>query len=341
MNLPEPILIWGAGAIGGTLGAYFVRAGHQVVFVDRSAEHLQAINTQGLKIVGPIAEFSVRAEAFSPETLTGQFHTVFLCVKAHHTRQAMAQLEPHLFPHGFVVSAQNGLNELEIARAIGEARTVGCFVNFGADYLEPGLIHYGGRGAVVVGELNGQTTPRLEALHRLMLEFDEGAVQTPNIWGYLWSKLAYGAQLFATALTNASIAEALAAPEHHRLFAELALEVLRVAAAQKVQPESFNGFDPHAFTPDAPPQLAEQSLQEMAAHNQKSAKSHSGIWRDLAVRKRETEVDAQLGPIVSIGREVNIATPITTRLIEMIHQIETGQRPLDWANLKELEQVMP
>lgn len=341
MSLPEPILIWGAGAIGGTLGAYFQRAGHPVVFVDSASEHVEAIRTRGLRITGPLAEFTVDAPAHTPETLQGRFHTVFLAVKAHHTPAALAQLEPHLEPRGFVVSAQNGLNEIEIAQAIGRERTLGCFVNFGADYLEPGTIHYGGRGAVVVGELDGQITPRLEALHRLLQGFDEGAVLTTNIWGYLWGKMAYGAQLFATALTNASIAEAFAAPEHHRLFIELAREVLRVAAAQGIQPEAFNGFEPQAFAPDTPLEQAQHSLEAMAAHNRRSAKSHSGIWRDLAIRRRKTEVDAQLGPILRIGEGRGIPTPITRRLIEMIHEVEAGTRPLDWSNLSELEKELP
>lgn len=341
MSLSEPILIWGAGAIGGTLGAYFVRAGHGVVFVDSAEEHVKAINHQGLKITGPITEFGVQVEAFVPEKLEGRFRTAFLCVKAHHTREAVAELEKHLEPGGFVVSAQNGLNELEIAKILGKERTVGCFVNFGADYLEPGHIHYGGRGAVVVGELDGQMTARLTELHQLLSEFDDRAVRTDNIWGYLWGKMAYGAQLFATALTDASIADALAAPEHHRLFAELAREALRVAAAGYVRPEGFNGFDPQAFMPGTPPEAARQSLEEMAAHNRKSAKSHSGIWRDLAVRKRKTEVDAQLGPVVDIGRERGVPTPITGRLIEMIHEIENGSRKQDWANLGELGAVVP
>ena len=49
----------------------------------------------------------------------------------------------------------------------------------------------------------------------------------------------------------------------------------------------------------------------MVAHNRRSAKTHSGIWRDLAIRKRKTEVDAQLGPVVEIGARHGIATPIT------------------------------
>ncbi len=339
-HLPEPILIWGAGAIGGTMGTYFARAGHEVVFVDRAKDHVEAINARGLSIEGPIAEFCVKARAFTPEHLEGKFGTVFLCVKAHHTLEAARALEAHLTPDGVVVSAQNGLNELEIASIIGESRTVGCFVNFGADYLAPGTIHYAGRGAVVIGELNGTFTPRLAALQNLMLEFDDRAIATGNIWGFLWGKLAYGAQLFVTALTNESIADALAAIEHQKLFVEIAREVMRVADARGIKPEGFNGFNPHAFTPEANLEAAAASLGEMVEFNRKSAKTHSGIWRDLAIRQRQTEVNAQLGPIVKLGAEVGVPAPITKRLIEMIHEIERGTRALAWANLVELEQEM-
>ncbi len=339
-NVPKPILIWGTGAIGGTIGAYFAQAGHDVVFVDRATDHVEAINTRGLSIEGPIAEFTVKAKAFTPETPEGKFNTVFLCVKAHHTLEATRALEAHLTLDGFVVSAQNGLNELEIASVVGESRTIGCFVNFGADYLEPGIIHYAGRGAVVIGELNGATTPRLAVLQQLLLEFDDRAIMTNNIWGFLWGKMAYGAQLFVTALTNESIADALAAPEHRKLFIAVAREVMRIASARGIKPEGFNGFNPHAFTPEATLEAATASLEEMVAFNRKSAKTHSGIWRDLAVRKRQTEVDAQLGPIVALGAEIGVPAPITARLIEMIHEIERGNRALDWANLAELEQEM-
>jgi 2-dehydropantoate 2-reductase len=74
-----------------------------------------------------------------------------------------------------VVSLQNGLNELVIAEVVGEARTMGCFVNFGADYLEPGVIHYGGRGAFVLGELDGADTERLRAVHEAVRAFEPNA----------------------------------------------------------------------------------------------------------------------------------------------------------------------
>ena len=340
MGLVE-VLIWGAGAIGGTLGAYFTRAGHEVVYVDIAEEHVEALNDRGLELEGPIDTFTVPAKAFTPDTLQGRYRCVLLCTKAHHTRDAVRALEPHLSPDGYVVSVQNGLNEEEIAEVVGEERTVGAFVNFGADYLAPGRIHYGGRGAVVLGELDGKMTARLKHLHTLFLTFDDNAVTTPNIFGFLWGKLAYGAMLFATALTNESIADALAAPEYRPVFTEMAREPLRVAAAKGIQPEGFNGFDPQAFMPGSGQAEAETSLNEMVAFNRGSAKTHSGIWRDLAVRKRPTEADAQLGPIVRYGEEEGVATPLTRKTIELIHEIEAGERELSLENLELLLSLLP
>jgi 2-dehydropantoate 2-reductase len=320
-------LIWGAGAIGGVLGAHLARAGHDVTLVDVVGEHVDAINRDGLRVAGPIAEFTARPPAFTPQTLTGSWDTIVLATKAHHTGVAVRALVPHLTAGGCVVSAQNGLNELVIADVVGTARTMGAFVNFGADYLEPGLIHYGGRGAVVVGEIDGRLTPRVIAVGDTWRDFDPQAIVTPNIWGYLWGKEAYGAMLFATALTNESIADALAMREYRSLYIALAREILAVAAARNIHPESFDGFEPSAYLPSAPPGAAERSLDALVAHNRRSAKSHSGIWRDLAVRKRPTEVDAQLGIVVTLGAEAGVATPLTSRLVELIHEIERGARP--------------
>ncbi len=329
-------LFWGGGAIGGTLAAYLARAGHAVTVVDTVREHVAAIDDTGLQIVGPISTFTVRVPAFTPDTLRGEWDSIVLATKAHHTQSAARALLPHLSANGCVISAQNGLNELAIADVIGAERTVGAFVNFGADYMEPGVIHYGGRGAVVVGEIDGRITPRVSTIRDGWLDFDEGAIVTTNIWGYLWGKEAYGAMLFATALTNESIADAIAMPEYRSLYTALAQEILAVANARGVTPESFDGFDPSSFLSSAAPDAAARSLDDLVTHNRRSAKTHSGIWRDLAVRKRPTEVDAQLGIVVTLGHEAGVDTPLTERLVQLIHDVENGVRPQSLETLNEL-----
>jgi 2-dehydropantoate 2-reductase len=330
------ILIWGAGAIGGTAGAYLKRAGHDISFVDVVEEHVRAIRTTGLKITGPVDQFTVVAPAFTPDEVQGTWDMIFLAVKAQHTEAATRALMPHLSQDGYVLSLQNGLCETIIAPIVGRDRTVGAFINYSTDWIAPGEVMFGSRGAVVLGELHGRTTERLMALHSLLSEFEPGAIITANIWGYLWGKLGYGAMLFAQALGAKGIADCLARPELMPVWRAVGREVNEVTLAEGITPMGFNGYDPHAFMPNAPRELAEKAIADLVTFNRPSAKTHSGIWRDLFVRKRTTEVDVQIKPIADIGAKHGIATPTISKLVALIHEIEAGTRPMSDDNLLEL-----
>lgn len=334
MSGQEPVIIWGAGAIGGTIGAYWARAGVPVLLVDIVREHVEACRTSGLAIEGPVEEFTQVIPAVTPDELKGTYSRIVLAVKAPATEAALDNLANHLKPGGYVLSAQNGLNEIAISKRLGAERAMGCFVNFGADWLGPGRIIRGNRAAVIVGEIDGQVRERTRAMHDLLRIFEPNAELTDNIWGYLWGKLAYGAMLFATALNDDSIADNFADPSRFIVFDRLAREVMRVAAARNVKPLGFNGFDPMAFAPGAPEARSWDSVADLATFNRGSAKSHSGIWRDLAVRKRKTEIDQQIGIIATLGIEVGVETPVIRRLVELIHDVEDGRRRRSFATFE-------
>jgi 2-dehydropantoate 2-reductase len=330
------VLVWGAGAIGGTAGAYLKRAGHDITFVDIVPEHVAAIRGPGLRITGPVDQFSITAPAFAPDKLEGEWEKVILAVKAHHTVDATHALTPHLAQDGYVVSFQNGLNETLIEPIIGRDRTMGAFVNYSTDWIGPGEIMFGGRGAVVLGEVTGRMTPRLAELHTLIRDFEPNAITTDTIWGYLWGKLGYGAMLFAQALGQKGIADCLARPELLPVWRALGREAVEVALAEGVEPKGFNGFDPAAFMPNASPAAAKACVETMVEFNRPNAKTHSGVWRDLAVRKRRTEVDVQIAPIYEIGARHGIQCPTTHKLVDMIHEVEQGKRAMTDDNLLEL-----
>ena len=92
LAMSGPILIWGAGAIGGSIGAALIRAGEDVVFVDRAADHVAALNERGLQIVGPVESYRVPAKAMLPQDVSGTFDRIMLCVKAHDTADATRAL---------------------------------------------------------------------------------------------------------------------------------------------------------------------------------------------------------------------------------------------------------
>ncbi len=301
-------VVVGAGAIGGTIGARLARDGHDVLLCDADAEHVAAVNERGLTIEGPVEQFTTRVPAVAADELPHGLGTVLLAVKAQDTGAALAAIAPRLAPDGFVVSLQNGINEPVIAARIGEERTVGALVNFGADYLAPGRIFVGGKGALYVGELDGRDSERVARLVRDLPD----AKRTGNILGCLWAKEAYGAMLFATAVSDLSIADALAEPRYRTLFVRLAQEVLAVAP---VAPEPFDGFDPNDL---------DGSVDRLVEFNRRSAKTHSGIYRDLAVRKRKAET--------AILEDLH--GPLLRRTLELIHQIEDGGRSCEVANLE-------
>ena len=321
----KPVLIWGAGAIGGAIGAHLARAGTDVIFVDVAEDHVASMNADGLAIEGPLGEFTVPAMATTPDRLKGTFDKVLLAVKSQHTEAAAQAIEPLLTQSGYVVSCQNGLNETTIAEIVGPHRTIGAFVNFAGDYLAPGRITYGLRGTFAIGELNGKVTPRIEGLRDLLKQFEPDVVVSPNIFGFLWAKAAYASVLTASAVTNDTIADFIGDPARRHLNKHLIREVLSVAAAEGAEPLRFDTFEPDAFI--ALDETAmDASLNALATFNRGTGKTHSGIWRDLAVRKRKTEVIPQFARIRKAADRHALKLPLMNRLVELIGSIEAGER---------------
>lgn len=340
MDLREmPITIVGAGAIGGTVGAFLTKAGYDVTLVDVVPEHVQAMNERGLRITGIRGDRLYPVKAVLADDLRGPLGPTILCVKGHFTASAIEQIAPLLAPDGFVLSLQNGLNEEIIAAAVGAERTVGAFVHFGADYIEPGLIQLGNEQTIFIGELDGAVTPRAEALRDALSNVMPAEVTT-NLWGFLWGKLVYGAMAFLLSTVDAPVPEIIDNPLGMRLAQAASAEAYLVAKTQADKLENIGEFNPNAFAPgpdfDATSRAA---LQEMADAMRASIKQHMGIWRDLAVKKRKTEVDMQSAVIVAKGLENDIATPVNAAVLQVIHEIEAGERGMDWSNLDDIARL--
>jgi 2-dehydropantoate 2-reductase len=332
------VTIVGAGAIGGVTGAALARAGHDVLLVDQAADHVAAINADGVTVVMPDGAWTARVPAVTPDGLPPRLDLVLLAVKAQHTAGAMDGIAPRLEPQGAVVSLQNGLNEAVIAARVGPARTVGCLVNWAADWVAPGRIQHGGSGAFVIGELDGRLTPRAKDLAGML-----GAVAptqvTTNIRGFKWSKHVYAALLTATALVDAHVYEVVErSPAVQRMLVALVSEGIRVAEAEGVQLEAFDEFDPAWYRKGGAGDAAAVShaMAAITRFYRGHTKTKTGIWRDLAVRKRKTEVEAHLGATLTLAERHGLAMPRTRRLLQLIGELETGRRAMAWENLDDL-----
>lgn len=332
----RPIAIIGAGAIGGTVGAFLTDAGYDVTLVDVVPEHVATMNERGLRITGLRGDRTFPVKALLVDDLQGPLGATFLCVKGHFTDSAMRQIAPLLAPDGFVLSLQNGLNEEIIAQHVGRERTVGCFVHFGADYLEPGLIQLGNEQIIYPGELDGSISPRVQAIQTTLSHVMPTEITT-NIWGFLWGKLVYGAMAFVTACVDAPVPEIIGSEIGLRACQAASAEAYLVAKTQADQLEWIGEFNPNAFAPgDDFDARSTAALNELADAMRASIKQHMGIWRDLKIKKRKTEVDMQIAVIVAKGREHGIPTPVNAAVLRIIHEIEDGTRGMEWSNLDEI-----
>jgi 2-dehydropantoate 2-reductase len=337
------ITVWGAGAIGGITGGALTRAGHDVLLVDAHEAHVAALKRDGLTVEDTRGNWHVSVKAATPAEVEGPLGLVLLAVKAQATPHAIEQIVPHLTDASVVVSVQNGLNEELIAERIGAARTVGCLVNWAADWVAPGRIQHGGVGMFAVGELDGELSARVKELANLL-----GAVTptqvTQNIWGLKWGKHVYSALLVATALVDAHVYEVVErSPEIQRMLVRLVAEGMAVAEAEAVQLEAFDEFDPAWYRAGRAGDAGAvaRAMAAISRFYRGHTKTKTGIWRDLVVRKRKTEVEAHLGATLERAERHGLRIPLTRRLLALIGEIETGHRAMGWENLDEMVGVRP
>jgi 2-dehydropantoate 2-reductase len=288
-----------------------IRAGHDITLCDADEAHVAAVREHGLIIEGPVNEFTVAAHAVTPDELPDHIEHAIVAVKSLHTGAAAELLRNRLAPDGYVLTVQNGLTAHTLIEAVGRDRVISSFVNFGADVMAPGRIMQGNVGTFRVGELDGVITPRVLDLAEAL----PYAKPTDNVLGFLWGKEAYGAMLWAGAISDMTIVEHLEELRYRPVMIAIAREVL---AQAPVRVESFDGFDPDDL---------DGSLDRLAEFNRNSAKKYSGIYRDLVVRKRKTEIDEVLR---------DISGPIFNKVASIIRDIEEGRRANERANLDEL-----
>jgi 2-dehydropantoate 2-reductase len=332
------VTVVGAGAIGGVTGAALARAGHDTLLVDQAADHVAAMNAGGLTIATPDGAWTVPVRAVTPDAVPDGLDLVLLAVKAQHTGVALDVIAPRLAAGGTVVSLQNGLNEPLIAARVGARRTVGCLVNWAADWVAPGRIQHGGTGTFAIGELDGELSPRVKQLADLL-----GAVTpvqvTGNIAGYKWGKHVYAALLVATALVDAHVYEVVErSAAIQRMLVALVAEGIAVAEAEGVRLEAFDEFDPAWYRAgrDGSGEAVARAMAAISRFYRGHTKTKTGIWRDLVVRKRKTEVEAHLGATLELAARHGLNAPLTRRLLQLIGEIEDGRRPMAWTNLDEL-----
>jgi 2-dehydropantoate 2-reductase len=283
----------GTGGTGGYFGGLLARSGEEVTFIARGA-HLEAIRKNGLTIKSRLSgDFPIPAKATDNPNDIGPVDFVLFCVKAYDNAMAADQIRPLIGPETVVLSVQNGIdNEQQIGEVIGPEHIVGCVSYVSSTIESPGVIaQMAGPGKIVLGEMEGGTSPRTEAVQSTLQNSGITAELHADIQVALWQKfLAICGVNGITALTRLPMGEILACEETRNLLKGTMEEVEAVARASG------------AALPEG---CVDQSMDLFSSMG---PSVRGSMYYDLAAGRR-LELDVLNGTVVRLGDEYGIPTP--------------------------------
>ena len=314
------ICIYGAGAIGGYLGAGLALNGADVTLIARGP-HLAAMQENGLRLRIDGEERTAKVRATEDPAEAGPQDYVIVTLKAHSVPPIAERFAPLFHDETAVVWGVNGIpwwyfHELEGAhndrriecldpggvlwKHIGPERIIGCAVYPAAEVPEPGVIQHVEGDRFSLGEPSGERTERVQALSKALIEAGFKAPVRPRIRDELWVKL-WGNLSFnpISALTHATL-ETIGTDGGTRALARrMMLEGQAIGEALGVR-----------FAVDVDKRL--NGAVEVGAHK-------TSMLQDLE-RGRPMEIDALVTAVQEMGRMVDIATPYIDAVLALVQQ---------------------
>jgi 2-dehydropantoate 2-reductase len=305
------IAIIGAGGVGGYFGGKLTHGGLDVVFIVRGPT-LQALRTGGLRVDSIKGDFVIeRPNATDDPATVGRVDAVFVTVKAWQIEEAAAQIKPMIGDDTMVIPLENGIDAPDqLAAILGREHVLGGLCGIVSFIAAPGHIrHIGADPFVMFGELDNRRTARVEQLRDDCLRAGVQADIPADIHHALWSKFVFIAPMSGIgAATRMPIGVWRSMPETRELATHAIREIVALALARGVD---LGG--------DA---AVERTLARFDALN---ADATSSLQRDI-IDAKPSELDAQLGAVVRLGREAGVTTPVCEMLLALLLPQEENAR---------------
>lgn len=331
------ILVVGAGAVGGISAALLAEAGYNVEVVCKYPELAEKIKSKGIHISGVRGDIIVTMPAVAAiHELSEKKDIVILATKANDLPQAARDMKPFLKDHSAVVSMQNGICEEVLAEIVGQDRTIGCVVGWGATMHNPGELEMTSSGEFVIGSLDNKVDDRIKSL-KTVLDTIVPAEISQNIMGNLYSKLIINSCITTLgAICGLYLGEMLAVKKIRNIFIQIMEEAMAVAKAHDIKVEIFAGkLDYYRFLKSKSlfASLKRHLLIRLIGFKYRRLKSSS---LQSLERGKPTEIDVLNGYIVKLAKQKNVPVPVNEKLMKMVKEIEKGKRKISLDNFKNL-----
>ena len=328
--------IIGAGSLGTIIGALMAKAGRPVDLIDTNREHVAALNRDGAHVIGEM-ELTVPVHALTPDEMSGHYDLIFLLSKQTANQAVLTHLLPFLHAESTVCTLQNGIPEPSVAAVIGQGRTIGGAVGFGATWIGPGVSRLTTTAeatrkfAFEIGEMDGQMRPHLTAAQQYLSCVGQTDL-LDDLMGIRWSKLLMNATFSGmSAALGCSFGEVLDDPRALLCVAFIADETVRAAhaAGHRMAPMQGENFERFALNSSASiPEVLPLIRKIWSQHRQLRA----SMLQDLE-KGRDTEIGFINGIVCKTGRAQGLATPFNDLVVELVGAAQAARSVPDFANI--------
>ena len=303
------VVIVGAGAMGSLFGGLLAEGGLHVTLVDVWREHVDAVNRDGLAIVGHGGDRTVRIVATTdPSGIAAADVVLFQC-KAFANDDAARSVRHLVAGSTAVISFQNGLGHEEtLGRILGAEHVLAGLTAQGATVVRAGVIRNFGDLPTYIGEPAGSLSGRAVAIADAFTRHGLPTVASADIRKQKWQKLLGNAALgAASAATDMTSAEMVAIPE---LRAAVLCALDETAAVARACGVALSDEEKHAIF---------DRLTGVGGGG--TGASKSSMATDIAM-KRRTEIDTIHGAVARLGREKGVPTPTLDAMIAIVKGLE-------------------
>lgn len=301
-------VFFGAGGLGSFYGAMLQRGGAEVWFVDRDAQ-LKALRGNGLRVESPYGNFVLeKVNATDDTTEIGAADLVVACVKQYQTAGILDALEPLVGENTSLMLFQNGVEgHAHLVERFGAKRVVGGVPIISSNLVEPGFVRHVASGEIVVGELDGATTERVEQIAGFFQKSGVPATVSANVQEILWHKLLWNVGFTGLiCLTGCDSQELLHEAETRRLIESAITEAINVGRAQ-----NYN------FAPNHLEMLIDGTAAQPPIRTSMLLDREAG---------RPLEYDAITGVVVRRGRKLNVPTPTNELIYAALKVVDAHNR---------------
>ena len=318
--------IYGAGSLGTVLGAYITKNGGEIDLINRNKAHVEALNKNGAKITGTV-EMTVPVKAITPDEMTEKYDLIILLTKQLYNVEVLKGLLPFMNEDCLVCTMQNGIPELSVAEVVGEERTLGCTVSWGATLLGPGVAELTSEPDSLsfgLGSFTGRQDERFFEVKKL-LELMCPVEIEDNFIGVRWSKLLINSAFSGmSAVTGGTFGEASEDKASRRVVQMIIKECIDVAKAAGIKIAPAQGKSITLFYDFNTKIRKKFSFAVIPIGIKKHRMLKASMLQDLEHGKK-TEVDFINGIVVEYGKKYGVPTPYNKRVVEIIHGIEEGK----------------